>query len=596
MIKERIEKFRSLMKKKGIDAFLVPTEDSHNSEYVGEYFKCREYITGFTGSAGKAVIMQDMAGLWTDGRYFIQAAAQLTGSGVTLYKMGEPGVPTIEEFLEQNLKNGQCLGFDGKTVSASDAANLTKRMEKLGVSITCQEDLVGEIWKERPALSCEPVMELEVSWAGKSRSEKIREIREELKKEEADVFLLTSLDDIAWLMNLRGKDIHTCPVFFSYLSMTRDQVTLYAQEKAFPEAVKTALQKDGIMLAPYEQIYDDVSRIPAGKKVLLDEERVNLLLKESVAKEAVIIDGLNPTLLKKAVKNPTEVENMRKAHIKDGVALTRFIYWLKKNVGKIPMTELSAAEKLYSFRKEQENFRGNSFDPIISFAEHAAINHYSATEETDIPIDPIGFLLCDTGGHYLEGTTDTTRTVVMGPARDDQKQMFTAVLRGMLNLADTKFREGCAGYNLDAIARKPLWDLGKDFNHGTGHGVGYFLNVHEGPNAFRWKILPQRGTAAPFEEGMITSDEPGYYVEGDYGIRHENLIVCKKAEKTEFGQFLTFEHLTMVPFDLDGILPEQMTAYERKLLNQYHAKVYETIGPLLNEEERAWLKTATRAV
>lgn len=594
MVRERIEKLRSLMKEKGIDAYLVPTEDYHNSEYVGEFFKCRKFITGFTGSAGKALIMQDMAGLWTDGRYFIQAEQQLAGSGVTLFKMGEPGVLTIEEYLEQHLKKGQCLGFDGKTVSAANAADLGRRMEKLGVSLSCREDLVGEIWEDRPALSCEPVTELDIAWTGESRAQKLARIREDMKKEEADAFLLNSLDDIAWLLNIRGGDIHSCPVVLSNLMMTQDQVTLYAQEQAFSGTLKEALLQDGVVILPYMQIYEDVKKIPSEMRVLIDEERVNSLLKENIA--GVIIDRLNPTLLKKAVKNAVEVENMRTAHRKDGVALTRFLYWIKQNVGKLPVTELSAAEKLYELRKEQENFMDNSFDPIISYGEHAAINHYSATEETNIPIEPEGLLLCDTGGHYLEGTTDTTRTVAVGPLREDQKVMFTAVLRGMLNLADVKFREGCAGYNLDYIARKPLWDLGKDFNHGTGHGVGYYLNVHESPNSFRWRVLPGRGTAAPFEEGMVTSDEPGYYVEGDYGIRHENLIVCRKAEKTEWGQFLCFEHLTMVPFDLDGVLPDQMTAHERKLLNTYHAKVYETIAPYLNEEERTWLKTATRAI
>ena len=596
MVKERIEKLRAVMKEKKVDAYLVPTDDYHCSEYVGDYFKCRKYITGFTGSAGKAVILQDMAGLWTDGRYFIQAEQQLAGSGVTLFKMGEPGVPTIEEFLEENLKEGQCLGFDGRTVSARDAAELIQRMEKKGVSIFCQEDLVGQIWEDRPALSCEPVKELDVKWSGKSRADKCSEIREALKKEGADAFVLTALDDIAWLLNIRGGDIHTCPVVLSYLVMTETQITLYANEQAFSGEIKEALAADGVTLAPYAQIYEDVKAIPAGQKVLMDEDRVNFMLKENIPKDVTILDRMNPTLLTKAVKNPTEVENMRIAHIKDGVALTKFVYWLKKNVGKIPMTEISAAQKLFRFRSEQENFQDNSFDPIISYGEHAAINHYSATEETDIPIEPHGLLLCDTGGHYLEGTTDTTRTVVMGDLTDDQKQMFTAVLRGHLDLADVKFKEGCAGYNLDYAARKPLWDLGKDFNHGTGHGVGYYLNVHEGPNSFRWRVLPGRSSSAAFQEGMITSDEPGYYVEGEYGIRHENLIVCKKTEKTEFGQFYGFEHLTMVPFDLDGVVPEQMTDHERDLLNAYHRQVYEKIAPHLDEEEREWLKTATREI
>ncbi|MCD7818013.1 MAG: M24 family metallopeptidase, partial [Lachnospiraceae bacterium] len=324
--------------------------------------------------------------------------------------------------------------------------------------------------------------------------------------------------------------------------------------------------------------------------------KVNSRLTGSIPKGVTVLDRENPTLLPKALKNLTEVENERIAHIKDGVALTKFIYWLKTNVGKIPMTEISAADKLNSLRAEQENFMGNSFDPIISYGPHAAINHYSAAPETDIPIEAKGLLLADTGGHYLEGTTDVTRTVVMGPTTDEQKKYFTAVLRGTLNLAAAKFRYGVSGLSLDYLARGPLWELGKDFNHGTGHGVGYFLNVHEGPNSFHWRSTPSRKADTVFEEGMITSDEPGYYVEGEYGIRHENLIVCVKDQDTEVGPFLRFEHLTMAPFDLDAIVPEQMTARERELLNSYHSEVYQKISPYLNDDEKEWLKNATREI
>lgn len=593
-VNERITALRERMKEKKIDAYLVPTDDFHASEYVGEYFKCRKYITGFTGSAGTAVIMQDMAGLWTDGRYFIQAAAQLEGTGVDLFKMGEPGVPTIHQFLEEKLGEGMCLGFDGRTISAKEAAELSEALGKKGASLSVDYDLVGEVWEDRPALSCEPVMELDVKWAGESRADKCAKIRKAMEEKGADAFVLTSLDDIAWLLNIRGGDVHCCPVVLSYLVMTQKEIKLFANEKAFPAEVLDALAKDGVTLLSYDSIYEYVKTFAKDMKVLLCKQKANSRLVSNIPSEVEILDEENLTLLPKAIKNPVEVENERIAHIRDGVALTKFIYWLKKNVGKIPMTELSAEEKLYSFRAQQENFIDNSFDPIISYGVHAAINHYSATPETDIPIEPRSFLLADTGGNYYEGTTDTTRTIVMGSVTDEQKKFFTAVLRGMLNLGNAKFRYGCTGVNLDYLARGPLWELGQDFNHGTGHGVGYLLNVHEGPNSFRWKVVP--GNNAVLEEGMITSDEPGYYVEDGYGIRHENMIVCKKAEKTQFGQFMCFEFLTMVPFDLDAVVPEQMTAHERELLNNYHAQVYEKISPYLDEDEKAWLKEATRAI
>ena len=593
-VNERITALRERMKEKKIDAYLVPTDDFHASEYVGEYFKCRKYITGFTGSAGTAVIMQDMAGLWTDGRYFIQAAAQLEGTGVDLFRMGEPGVPTIHQFLEEKLGEGMCLGFDGRTISAKEASELSEALGKKGASLSVDYDLAGEVWEDRPALSCEPVMELDVKWAGESRADKCAKIRKAMEEKGADAFVLTSLDDIAWLLNIRGGDVHCCPVVLSYLVMTQKEIKLFANENAFPAEVLDALAKDGVTLLPYDSIYEYVKTFAKDMKVLLCKQKANSRLVSNIPAEVEILDEENLTLLPKAIKNPVEVENERIAHIRDGVALTKFIYWLKKNVGKIPMTELSAEEKLYSFRAQQENFIDNSFDPIISYGVHAAINHYSATPETDIPIEPRSFLLADTGGNYYEGTTDTTRTIVMGPVTDEQKKFFTAVLRGMLNLGNAKFRYGCTGVNLDYLARGPLWELGQDFNHGTGHGVGYLLNVHEEPNSFRWKVVP--GNNAVLEEGMITSDEPGYYVEDGYGIRHENMIVCKKAEKTQFGQFMCFEFLTMVPFDLDAVVPEQMTAHERELLNNYHAQVYEKISPYLDEDEKAWLKEATRAI
>ena len=594
-IKQKLNALRILMKEKKIDAYLVATDDFHGSEYVGDYFKCRKYITGFTGSAGTAIITQDMAGLWTDGRYFIQAADQLRDTTIELFKSGEPGVPTVHQFLNDKLEEGMCLGFDGRTVSAREAEELQELLQKKHITFSVNDDLIGEIWEDRPVLSCEPVMELDIRWTGKSRADKIAEIREQMKAKEADTFILTSLDDIAWLLNIRGNDIHCCPVVLSYLVMMENERRLYANAAAFSEEIRSNLEADGVKIYPYDDVYSYVQTISSDKKVLLSRANVNSRLVSNIPSEVTILDEPNLTLLPKAVKNKTEMENERIAHIKDGIAVTKFIHWLKKNVTRTTITELSAAEKLYQFRSEQEHFLGDSFDPIIAYGTHAAIVHYSATEATDIPLEARGMVLADTGGHYLEGTTDITRTIVLGPVTAKEKKFFTAVLRGNLNLAAAKFKYGCTGLNLDYLARGPLWELGEDYNHGTGHGVGYLLNVHEGPNSFRWKNLP--GNPAPvLEKGMITSDEPGYYLENEFGIRHENLVLCKKAEKTSFGQFMCFEPLTMVPFDLEGINPEEMTERERKLLNDYHQKVYTTISPYLDEEEKEWLKQATREI
>ncbi len=420
-VKERIAALRARMKETGIDAYLIPTDDFHGSEYVGEYFKCRKYITGFTGSAGTAVIMQDMAGLWTDGRYFIQAADQLEGTGITLFKMGEPEVPTVHEFLKKNLTQGRCLGFDGRTVSAKEAAELEKMLDENGVSLSVDHDLAGDIWENRPVLSCEPVTELDIKWAGESRADKCARIRKAMEKKGADLFVLTSLDDIAWLLNIRGGDIHCCPVVLSYLVMMENELRLYANAAAFSEEIRSNLEADGVKIYPYDDVYSYVQTISSDKKVLLSRANVNSRLVSNIPSEVTILDEPNLTLLPKAVKNKPEMENERIAHIKDGIAVTKFIHWLKKNVTRTTITELSAAEKLYQFRSEQEHFLGDSFDPIIAYGTHAAIVHYSATEATDIPLAARGMVLADTGGHYLEGTTDITRTIVVGPLTEEEK-------------------------------------------------------------------------------------------------------------------------------------------------------------------------------
>ena len=601
-VPERLTALRERMKKEGIDAYLVPTDDFHGSEYVGEHFKCRCFLTGFTGSAGTALVMQDMAGLWTDGRYFLQAEQQLKGSGITLFKMREENVPTLKEFIDAHLKDGMTLGFDGRTVMMADGEDYEKRFAGRDIRIRCDVDLVGDIWPERPPMSKEPVWLLKEEFAGERTVAKIGRVREALLKVGADALLLASLDDIAWLLNIRGGDVACNPVLLSYLwlEVKADSVVLYANGDAFSDEVRTALEDCGVVLKDYLQIYEEVKSIPEKMRVLLDPSSVNFALRRLIPEKAVIVRGDNPTLLMKAVKNPVEAENMAKAHVKDGAAVTRFIRWLKMSVGqegdKKAITELSAAEKLEEFRRMGENYLGPSFEPIIAYREHAAIMHYSATEETNVPIHAEGMLLADTGGQYLEGTTDITRTIVLGPVSRKEKEFFTRVLRGHLNLAAAHFLYGCSGLCFDYLAREPLWEIGEDYNHGTGHGVGFVLNVHEGPNSFHYRKYPGRRADTVLEEGMVTSDEPGYYLPGAFGIRHENLILCKKAEKQPCGQFMHFEYLTMVPFDPDGILPEMMSEREKQLLNAYHALVREKLAPLLMPEENAWLEEATREI
>lgn len=595
-VTERLEALRIKMREYGIDMYLIGSEDFHGSEYVGDYFKCRAWISGFTGSAGTVVVTQDTAGLWTDGRYFLQAEAQLKGTGIELFRMNNEGVPTVSEYIAEHIQEGQCLGFDGRTVDARSGQEYVRCLTKKGASVNGRYDLVGEIWTDRPALSSEPAWLLDIRYAGESREDRIAKIRKILADKGADWFVLTSLDDIAWLLNVRGNDVMDNPVVLSYLMMSGDSIRFYVSDKAFRDEDRAVLESAGISFFPYNDIYADISGLTEGKTVLYDGSSLNYAILERLPENVKVLDEENPTLLPKALKNPVEVTNIREAHIKDGVAVTKFMYWLKHHVGKEPMTEISVADKLESFRKEQEGYLEPSFEPICGYGPHGAIVHYSATPETDAQLEAKGLLLMDTGGQYMEGTTDITRTFVLGDVTDDEKKFFTLILKGNLNLGGARFLHGCRGYNLDYLAREPLWQIGMDYNHGTGHGVGYLLNVHESPNGFRWRMLPNRNEGCIMEEGMVTSNEPGVYLEGRFGVRHENLIVCMKGEKNEYGQFMYFDTLTMVPFDLDGVDPSIMTEREKQLLNDYHRTIYETIGPKLDEDEREWLKEATRAI
>lgn len=592
---ERLDQLRKLMAERHMDAYLIPTADFHESEYVGEYFKCRKFITGFTGSAGIAVVTASEAGLWTDGRYFVQAARQLEGSGFTLQRMGQEGVPSIEEYLETTLPEHGVLGFDGRVVNSRMGTELKERLEDKAVTLAYAEDLVGMIWTDRPELSAEPVWVLEERYAGKPAAEKIARLRADMKKAKASVHVLTTLDDIVWLLNIRGNDIPYNPVVLSYLVMTGEECSLFINDAVLNQEVRAYLEGLGVTVKPYNDIYEFVKSF-RNEKVLLETSRTNYAILNNLDGSNKIIDQVNPTVLAKAVKNEVEIENERRAHIKDGVAVTKLLYWLKKNIGTIPMTEISVSDYCEQLRREQEGNLGLSFDTISAYKENAAMCHYSATPESNKELRPEGLYLIDSGGQYYEGTTDITRTVALGPITDEEREHFTLVAMSMLRLGHVKFLYGCRGLTLDYAAREVFWSRGLNFDHGTGHGVGYLLNVHERPHGIRWKMVQERMDNAVLEEGMVTSDEPGLYIEGSHGIRTENLMVCRKAGKNEYGQFMEFEFLTYVPIDLDALDPSIMEPRDIAYLNEYHKDVYEKISPYLTEEEALWLKEYTRAI
>ena len=607
VVRDRLDALRKLMKERGMDAYMIPTADFHESEYVGEHFKCREYMTGFTGSAGTALITMDEACLWVDGRYYVQAAAQLKDSTVTMMKMGQEGVPSLGVYLEDKMPEGGCLGFDGRVVNAAEGLALEEMLRERGARISYGEDLAGMIWQERPELSAEPAWVLDERYAGKSALDKIADVREAMEKVHASVHVLTSLDDIAWLLNIRGNDILYNPVVLSYALVTMDQLYLFVNSsvlegKAYPYledakgiSVREYLERTGVTVMPYDGVYDMVEGLK-NEKVLLEKCRINYAVYRLIDGSNKVIDRMNPTASMKAVKNDVEIENEKRAHIKDGVAMTKFIYWLKKNTGRIPMDEISVSDYLGKLRMDQEGCIGLSFATISAYGAHGAMCHYSATPESSIPLEPRGLYLIDSGGQYYEGTTDITRTIAMGPVTDEEKEHFTLVLMSMLRLGDVKFLHGCRGLSLDYAAREPLWRRGLNYEHGTGHGVSYLSSVHERPNGIRFKMVPERQDNAVMEAGMITSDEPGVYIEGSHGIRTENLVLCVEDEKNEYGQFLRFEYLTYVPIDLEVIDREIMSERDVELLNRYHEQVYEKISPYLDEDERVWLAEATRAV
>lgn len=593
-IKERITALRQLMKEKNIDVYMIPSSDNHQSEYVGDYFKSREYITGFTGSAGTAVITQAEVGLWTDGRYFIQAESELVGSGIALYKIGNPGVPQIEEYLDTALPENGTLGFDGRVISMSKGREYAEKYAYKNIRIEDKYDLIGDIWTNRPAMSKQPAFMLDETYSGESTSSKLARVREKMTKVNASVHLLTTLDDIAWLLNLRGSDVSYTPVVLCYAVVMLDCVHLYIDENKLSEEIQSKLIQDGVVFHPYNDVYNFTENLSIHDVVLFDPFRINYTLYNKIPSNIKRVEQINPSIPMKAMKNDVEIANIKKAHIKDAVAQTKFMYWLKNTIGKQIITELDAAEKLESFRAQQENYFYPSFAPISAFGPHGAIVHYSSSSKTNVQLAEGGLFLMDTGGNYMEGSTDITRTYAIGNINDSLKRDYTNVLRGNLALSNAKFLYGCTGQNLDILARQYLWNDNLDYKHGTGHGVGYLLSIHETSASISWQNV--ESTSRKLEDGMVITNEPGLYVEGSYGIRLENELLVRKGSKNEYGQFMHFEVLTLVPFDLDAIDVSILRDDEKIQLNKYHKLVYDTVSPHLCDNEREWLERYTRAI
>lgn len=596
MIKQRIENIRDLMKEKNIYAYIVPSSDYHQSEYVGDYFKSREFMSGFTGSSGTLIISMDKAGLWTDGRYFIQAEQELKDSGIKLFKMGEEGVPTIEEYLLEKIPKNSTLGFDGRVMSVKEGQSLANKLAFKGINIEYKYDLVNDIWEDRCSLPTEKAFLLGVEYSGESFSDKLSRIRAVMKEKKATTHILASLDDIAWLFNIRGRDVKSNPVVLSYAVISIDSVYLFIDKNKIGEDIRAELSKENVQIKGYEEVYEFIKNIDENEVVLIDTSKVNYAIYNNIPSNVRKIEERNPSILFKSIKNEIELNNIRNSHIKDGVAFTKFMYWLKSNIGKIDITEISATQKLEEFRREQDKFIEPSFSTIAAYKDHAAMMHYSATEESNYKLEPRDLFLVDSGGQYFDGTTDITRTIALGPIPENVRKDFTNVVRGMIRLSKAKFLYGCRGYNLDILARGPLWEEGIDYKCGTGHGIGFVLNVHEGPNGFRWKVREDIDDTCILEEGMVTTNEPGVYVENSHGIRIENEIVVRKAEKNEYGQFMDFEVITFAPIDLDAIDESLILKDEKVYLNNYHKQVYDKISLYLNEEEKQWLKTYTREI
>ncbi|MCI8511944.1 MAG: aminopeptidase P family protein [Lachnospiraceae bacterium] len=594
MANERLQGLRRLMEENGIDIYYVPSSDFHDSEYPDRFFGCRRFLSGFTGSAGTVVVTRDFAGLWTDGRYFVQAKKELSGQEIRLMKMGAEDVPTIEEFIETHIPENGVLGFDGRVVNAAAGRRFERLLEKKQATLSVGLDLVGTLWLDRPVLEPPRLWLLEEHIAGESLMSKAKRLRMAMQKTGATAHILTSLDDVAWLFNIRKEaDAAGNLLPPAYALITEESLRIFIDSRAVSEEIFAYFAKNGVRVEAYEAVYEAVKGLRS-ERILLEPEKVNFALQRGIDASNTIVEQRNPTSEMKAVKNPVEQENMRRAHVKDGVALWRFICWLKEQ--EDPITEAEAAVRLEEFRKEQEGYLCPSFGTISAYGANAAMCHYHAKKGQDAKIGREGFYLVDSGGQYLEGTTDVTRTIAMGPLSEEMRLHYTLVLMGHLRLSAARFLYGCPGQNLDILARSALWKYGLDFNHGTGHGVGFLSNVHERPNNIRWK-QPQGGVpSCVLEEGMITSNEPGLYIEGSHGIRIETLLLCKKAKKNEYGQFMEFETLTFVPIDTEAIDSSVMEPSDIELLNAYHKEVYEKLSPYLAGRELEKLFEATRPI
>lgn len=593
-VNEKIEKLRKLMNDKKIDFYIVPSADFHQSEYVGDYFKARAYITGFTGSAGTALITKDSAYLWTDGRYFLQAGIQLQNTHIQLMKMGEKDVPTLKEFIKNNIKQNENIGYDGRVIPISDGIEYENIVSEKNGKIIYDLDLVGDIWSDRPLISDKKAYYLEEKYTGEIAADKIAKIRGVMKDFACTHHIVPTLDDICWILNIRGDDVLYSPLILSYLMITKDDVYLYADENKFDEKIKQVLSKVNVKILPYNDIYEEVKKIKSISKVLLDKKAINYALYKNIPEDVEKYDNTAPSTILKSIKNDIEVQNQKKAQLMDAVAHVKFMKWLKENVDNIEITEISASEKLDEFRKENKSYVEPSFAPISAFGSNGAIIHYSADEKSNTQLKSGKLFMTDTGAGYFEGTTDITRTYALGEISDEMKEHFTVVAMSNLALANAKFLYGISCANLDVLARAPFWERGINYNHGTGHGVGYLLNVHEGPMSMRWQQSDM--SLCKLEEGMIITDEPGIYIEGSHGIRLENELLVRDDYENEYGKFMKFEIMTHVPFDLDAINPSIMSDIDKKRLNDYHKKVYELVSPHLNEDEKKWLSHYTRAI
>ena len=591
IINQRLADLRELMQREHLAAFIFPSTDPHQGEYIPDHWKGREFISGFNGSAGTAVVTMTSAALWTDSRYFLAAEEQLAGTEFQLMKLKIEGTPTISEWLGKELKDTQSpeVGIDGMVNSASAAKALIAELRNEGgITLRTNFDPLAQIWKQRPPIPTNPVELYPLEYAGESTQEKITRIRKALRDRHADGMLMAALDDIAWTLNLRGTDVHCNPVFVSYLIISTKEVILYINKEKLTPEVSDYLKAEGIKV-------DDYMNVGQGLKdyfeynILLDPDEVNYTLYKMVKRE--IIEAESPVKRMKTIKNATEIEGFRRAMLKDGIALVKFLHWLKPAVEAGGQTEISIDQKLTALRAEQPLYRDISFDTIAGYQAHGAIVHYEATPETDIPLKPEGFLLLDSGAQYLDGTTDVTRTIALGPVTEEQKKIYTLVLKGHIQIELCKFPSGSSGTQIDILARKDMWREGLNYLHGTGHGVGTYLNVHEGPHQFRMEWKP-----APLVSGMTITDEPGIYLAGKFGVRTENTLLIVPFKETEFGKFLQFESLTLCPIDTTPIVVEMLLPEERQWLNDYHQMVFNRLSPHLTPEEQDWLRNATKPI